>query len=57
MKGSSPLVANASTDAIVGPGTYIPKAVPKTSAITNEPEFSFPKEERFGLFNKPHDMN
>jgi hypothetical protein len=57
VKGSSPLVANASTDAIVGPGTYIPKAVPKTSAITNEPEFSFPKEERFGLFNKPHDMN
>jgi hypothetical protein len=41
----------------VGPGSYIPKEVPKTSEIPLEPKFSIPKAPRFGGYNHGWDKN
>jgi hypothetical protein len=51
------LVANASTPKIVGPGSYLPKEVPKTSVIVEEPHYSVGKGPKLGKIFPGWDKN
>lgn len=45
------------TPELVGPGSYLPKGVPKTSKLENEPRFSFPKAPKQALLNSTFDKH